>query len=113
MRLRTVGALFERFCVFFADSFGTPASFTFWALLAGVWLALIPWLGVGRWNSGPGLAGNTVESTAELFLEIAILYKANRIDSRTEAHRDEILTRILTLEERVLADVEPASEVAQ
>lgn len=109
----TRGSIFERIAVGFADSFGTPGSFTLWAVLAVAWLALIPFLGLAHWNSGPGLAGNTVESTAELFLEIAILYKANRIDSKTEAHRDEVLARIARterrielLEERILAALE-------
>lgn len=78
----------DKVAYWFADAFGTETTFGICAVLLVVWLVLIPFLGLGHWNATVGLGGNTIESTVELFLEIAILLKANQIARRQEEHRD-------------------------
>ena len=94
-------AFFDRFCQGFVDLFGSPASFTFWAVLFVLWVLPMPLLGWTRWNGGLGLFGNTTESTAELFLGIATLYVANKIDAR----HDRQLERIEQLERTILEEL--------
>jgi len=92
-------------CQRFVDRFGTPTAFTITTIACVAWLLLMIPLGVARWNTSAGLAGNTVESTLELFLEIAILFVAARTDRRTAEQRvremDQI-DRIERLEQAVL-----------
>lgn len=78
--------LIDRFAYWFADAFGTETAFGVCFVLLIVWLALIPVTGIGSWNATWGLGGNTSESTVELFLEIAILLKANQIARRQDEH---------------------------
>lgn len=90
-RLRcVVRACIERFAIWFAESFGTTTSFAVWFLLMVAWLSIIPIVGLGQWNSTWGLGGNTTESTVELFLAVATLIRANRIDHHTAQQMNHI-----------------------
>lgn len=71
---------FTRFAIGFSNSFGTAKAFGLTTALVLVWLAIMPWVGVAQWNASWGLAGNTTESTIELFLAIAVQYTTNRVE---------------------------------
>jgi hypothetical protein len=72
----------------FVNVFGNKWNFFLTIVLTAVWLSFIFKLGFHDWNGTIGLAGNNYESTAEYFLEIAILYVARVTDRRTAAMRE-------------------------
>lgn len=84
--------MFARFALAFSDAFGSARAFATTTALVLAWLAIMPWIGVTQWNSSWGLAGNTTESTIELFLAIAVQYTSNRIEKRQEAQMQALLT---------------------
>lgn len=88
----------DRFAIWFAAFFGTEASFACWTVLLVLWLVPIFLLGFGRWNSTVGLAGNTIESTFELFLAIAVLIRANQIEARQVRQMEHIEKMVEHLE---------------
>jgi len=92
----------------FVDWFGTPVMFAVWTALFAVWLLPLGLEGWARWNATWGLFGNTTESTVELFLEIAILIVARRVDveakrskaqgDAADAKRDELIAAVSRME---------------
>lgn len=72
----------------FVNIFGNKWNFFLTIVLTAVWLSPMLKLGFLGWNGTIGLAGNNYESTAEYFLEIAILYVARVTDRRTAAMRE-------------------------
>lgn len=82
-------AWIERLLEGFVSIFGSKWHFFIGLLCTLVWLFPILTMGFDNWNSLIGLAGNNYESTAEYFLEIAILYTTGRTDRRTEKIREE------------------------
>lgn len=72
----------------FVNVFGSKWHFFLALVITVAWLAPILSQGYANWTSGIGLTGNNYESTAEYFLEIAILYVARETDRRTAAMRD-------------------------
>lgn len=78
----------ERLLDAFVRIFGSKLHFFIGLACTLVWLFPILTMGFDNWNSLIGLAGNNYESTAEYFLEIAILYTASNTDRRTSKMRD-------------------------
>lgn len=79
----------ERLLDSFVRIFGSKWHFFIGLLCTIAWLFPIFTMGFDNWNSLIGLAGNNYESTAEYFLEIAILYTTGRTDRRTAKIRDD------------------------
>jgi hypothetical protein len=63
----------EAIATWYDNAFGTPTAFAISLIALVGWLSLIPILGFSHWNSGPGLLGNTLESTGEWFFGLAVL----------------------------------------
>ena len=63
----------EAIASWYNNAFGTPTAFAISLVALAGWVALIPILGFSKWNSGPGLLGNTTESTGEWFFGLAVL----------------------------------------
>lgn len=77
--------------------FGTPTAFALSVFALAVWSAFIPILGWARWNSGPGLFGNTFESTGEWFFGLGTLLVAGAVSRKQGSHEeklDESLARV-------------------
>lgn len=90
----------ERLLDAFVSVFGSKWHFFIGLICTALWMFPILAMGFDHWNSLIGLAGNNYESTAEYFLEIAILYTTRSTDRRTEAmreHQIKQLDRIETL----------------
>ena len=79
----------ERLLESFVRIFGSKWHFFIGLICTAFWLFPILTMGFDHWNSLIGLAGNNYESTAEYFLEIAILYTASITDRRTARIREE------------------------
>jgi len=106
----------DRFAWWFADAFGSEASFGLWTVALVAWLAVIPFMGLSHWNSTIGLGGNTVESTLELFLEIAILIRANQIESRQRQqidHIEQMVASLAHIKQAVQREEKDLAEVAK
>lgn len=96
----------ERLLEAFVNLFGSKWHFFIGLLCTIAWIFPILTMGFDHWNSLIGLAGNNYESTAEYFLEIAILYTTGRTDKRTATIRDE-QTKQLDHIERLVAQLVP------
>lgn len=97
-------SFFTRFAIGFSSSFGTARAFGITTALVLVWLAIMPWVGITQWNSSWGLAGNTSESTVELFLAIAVQYTTNRVEIHQHIQMEALenaMTRIEQLENAI------------
>lgn len=71
--------LIDKVATVFTAAMGTETAFGISCVLAVIWLAMAPIMGLSHWNATLGLGGNTTESTGEWFLGIAMLIKANQI----------------------------------
>lgn len=78
--------IFDRFARWFTNWFGSAPAFCVVAACVCVWVSLMAFVGPARWNATLGLAGNTVQSTAELLLAIAIQYTASRVERQQQEH---------------------------
>lgn len=99
----------DRVCQWYVEKFGTEVAFAVSVVLLVAWVGLIPLLGYARWNTGPGLTGNTVESTGEWFFAVATLVVASRVSNRQQAmqqHQCEQADRVEEMERRILARLE-------
>jgi low affinity Fe/Cu permease len=101
---------FARFAMWFSSAFGSAKAFTITTSLVLVWLAVMPWIGIARWNASLGLAGNTAESTLELFLAIAVQYTGNRIEKRQEAHMERIERLERAIAQHLGVPVDPSAD---
>jgi hypothetical protein len=70
---RPLARWIEAIAAAYDSAFATPTAFAFSLAALIIWLVLIPFLGFSKWNSGPGLLGNTLESTGEWFFGLAVL----------------------------------------
>jgi hypothetical protein len=103
----------EAIATWYDNAFGTPTAFAISLVALAGWLALIPILGFSHWNTGPGLLGNTIESTGEWFFGLAVLIvgvstaaRQKDIESNQLHQMDrqtEMLTAIQETEERLAA----------
>lgn len=95
----------EKIAAWYTRWFGTPAAFAASLLALAVWVSFVPVLGPARWNAGPGLLGNTIESTGEWFFEVAILITGVTTAVRQreiESNQLHQMDRIEALEERLM-----------
>lgn len=93
--------MFDRFARAFTRWFGSAGMFTAVTLVIILWIVPIAWLGAGGWNATAGLAGNTIESTFELLLAIAIQYTAVRVEHAQQRHMEAIERLERTIAERL------------
>lgn len=98
MRLARLQLLIDRVCEWYCDRFGTETAFAVSLALFVVWITLIPILGYERWNTGPGLLGNTIESTGEWFFAIATLVLARKINQRQREQQEHMARQIAHME---------------
>jgi hypothetical protein len=98
----------ERLLDAFVRIFGSKWHFFIGLACTIVWLFPIFTMGFDDWNDLIGLAGNNYESTAEYFLEIAILYTTSTTERRTAKMRDS-QARQLTNIETLVAQLVPGN----
>lgn len=78
----------QRCADWYCRVFGSPIAFVLSLLAVAAWLALIPFLGFAAWNTGPGLLGNTVESTGEWFFGVGTLLVAGGVAAKQHEHSE-------------------------
>lgn len=101
--------IFDRFARWFTRWFGSAATFCIVTALVLLWAAPAGWMGAGHWNSTLGLAGNTIESTAELLLAIAIQYTTSRVERQQQQH----MAALERLEQAIAQHLGITSDIAE
>lgn len=85
-----VNRLVTRCADWYCRIFGTPTAFALSVVALAVWTAFIPILGWAHWNSGPGLFGNTFESTGEWFFGLGTLLVAGAVSRKQWEHEEKL-----------------------
>lgn len=97
---RSLDRLIPAICDWYCRAFGSEAAFAIALVVFLLWAAAIPFLGWQAWNTGPGLLGNTTESTIELFFAIATLVLAGRITAHQAKEREQTDALLAKIEEQ-------------
>lgn len=103
------GGVVYRIADWYARTFGTPTAFAISLVGLAVWVSFIPILGWQRWNAGPGLLGNTFESTGEWFFEVAVLIVGVGVAAKQRVIESHQLTS-MDYQTRILEALARASE---
>jgi hypothetical protein len=112
--LRVIVRIPEFVMQVFVAAFGSKVHFIIGLGATRWWLWKLHVQGFQHWNTGRGRAGNNYESTAEYFLEVAILYVSGKTERRTKVMAEQQATQIehvVRLSEAISAETDEIDEL--